>query len=195
MRRVVRLSSLTGLLLLAFVVFGGASSGDSCSNGDTRGNIDQQRQQAVQQRADVYQSAASVAPPPRPVNFPLRKALVEFTNREDMLDHPWYVYILGDNGNTIGYYVAKSAPVNSCAFLSSTEQVWTGGQDGNASQVLTAPSLDGIYYGGSGSATGCDEWFLFDLATNALIKFRGLHFYVADQPLRIQADAIKVAAP
>jgi len=62
---------------------------------------------------------------------------------------------------------------------------------GNA--VITAPSLDGIYYGGGGAAAGCDEWFFFDSATNALIKIRGVKFFTADQPLSLNAEPITVA--
>jgi hypothetical protein len=144
------------------------------------------RKDDVEHRNDAYNAAKAKYPDPHPVNFPMRKQLVEFTNREDQLNHPWYVYILGDNGNTIGYYVAKFAPENSCNFLSSTEDIWTG--DSGSSQKMQAPSYDGVYYGES----SCDEWFIFDYSTNALVKFRGLKFYTADQPLKIEAEAIKV---
>lgn len=186
----MRLRRRLAILAIGFMsvfVFMGA---EDCSSGDTGGKIDQQRKEAVSQRAEIFDRAVAVVPPPKPVNFPLRRALAEFTKREDLLDHPWYVYILGDNGNTVGYYVSKHAPVNSCTFLSSTEQVWSG--ENGKSQVLTAPSLDGIYYGGSGASSGCDEWFFFDYASDAMIKIRGMHFYVADQPLRLEAAPITV---
>lgn len=173
--------------LMSLLILMGASE---CS-GDNTALIDQQRKTSVNTRAEALARAEARVPVPRPQNFPLRQALSDFTLREDMLDHPWYMYILGDNGNVIGYYVSKVVPVNSCAFLSSTEQVWTGTQS-EGSQVLTAPSLDGIYYGGAGASSGCDEWFLFDLATNAMIKIRGTKFFVADQPLRLEADPITV---
>lgn len=145
------------------------------------------RKNAVESRADAFNRATKLYPDPgkNMTNFPLRKALVEFTQREDMTNHPWYVYILGDNGNTIGYYVAKAAPENSCNFLSSTEDVY-GSSNGNLK--MQSPSYDGVYYGGS----ACDEWFFFDATTNALIKIRGVKFYTADQPLKLDAAAIKV---
>ena len=144
------------------------------------------RKDAVEQRNEVFARARAMAPEPALSNFPTRKALVEFTERQDMLDHPWYVYILSDTGNAIGYYVAKTRPVNSCNFLSSTEDIRSNGV------VATAPSLDGIYYGGSGASAGCDEWFFFDSATNALIEIRGVKFFTADQPLRLEAEPIQV---
>lgn len=148
----------------------------------------QQRQTAVAQRADTFQRAVQQYPNPQNANFPLRGALVKMTDRQDLLNHPWYIYILGDNGNAIGYYVGQTVPVNACDFLSNTADL----QDHN---VVPAPSLDGIYYGGSGSSSGCDAWFFFDYATDALIQIRGVHFFTADQPLILNAEPIKVQQP
>ena len=145
------------------------------------------RRRAVAFREDVFAQAQALYPEPRAQNFPLRQALIKFTEREDLINHPWYIYILGMNGNVIGYYVAQTVPVNSCTFLSSTEVV-----DSGSNVVVTAPSLDGIFYGGGGAAAGCDEWFFFDAETDAMIKIRGVFFYVADQPLRLQAEPILV---
>lgn len=145
------------------------------------------RKTAVEERADAFNRAKALWPDPGHLvkNFPQRKALVEFTTREDLINHPWFVYILGDNGNTIGYYVAKAAPENSCNFLSSTEDIYNSDK---GTVKMQSPSYDGVYYG----ASQCDEWFFFDATTNALIKIRGVKFYVADQPLKIDAAAIKV---
>ncbi len=96
-----KLGIVLGAGLLLLLVGTAASCGDS--------KIEQQRQAAVNQRANVFAQAEKVAPAPNSVNFPLRRALVEFTQREDLLNHPWYVYILADTGNVIGYYVAKDS--------------------------------------------------------------------------------------
>lgn len=151
-----------------------------------------QYERAVEQREIVFEAAELAHPVPNLVNFPLRAALVKFTQRQDMLDHPWFVYVLGDNGNVIGYYVAQTKPINSCNFLSSTEKMVEGGSSGT-SQVLTAPSLDGIFYGGGGSAASCDAWFWFDAATDTLVEIRGVKFFVADSPLALEAEPITVA--
>lgn len=161
--------------------------GDSCS--DQPATADQQREQALKQRTQAFARAEAQIPTPTPQNFPLRRALAEFTDRQDLVNHPWYIYLLGQNGNTIGYYVAKTVPINACDFLSSTQQVHNSDQ---GSTVLTAPSLDGIYYGGSGAASGCDSWFFFDYSSNALIQIRGVNWYSADKPLAIDAQPIKV---
>lgn len=167
------------------VVFGlGAAT---CGGGDSK--ADDQRRASVHARADAFERAQAAAPLPHTKNFPLRKALVEMTERQDAVNHPWYIYILADTGNIIGYYVAKTVPVNACDFLSSTEDVQYD-DDGNV--VLTAPSLDGMFYGGAGASSGCDAWFFFDAATNALIQIRGVHFFSTDQPLRVEAQPISV---
>jgi len=144
------------------------------------------RKQAVQSRNSAFNRAKSLYPDPYTRNFPMRKELVEFTQREDMLHHPWYVYILGLQGNVVGYYVAKFAPENSCNFLSSTQDIF---ETDHGTVPMQSPSYDGVYYGSS----TCDEWFFFDESTNALIKIRGMNFYTSDQPLRLQAQPIRVA--
>ncbi len=181
MRRVLVL--LAPILLLAVL----AAACDYDQTGDAR-------ERAVAQRNENFERAERLYPNPRPENFPLRDALVKFTMRQDEINHPWYVYVLGNNGNLIGYYVAQTVPINACNFLSSTEALWVD-VNNDLSQVLTAPSLDGIYYGGGGAAAGCDSWFFFDSATDALIQIRGVNWYAADQPLKVAAEPITVAVP
>lgn len=179
----IRVALVVGLLSLFAVI---AMGSDDCGGG---GKQDAQRENSVAARASTFDRAEKAAPMPQSVNFPLRKALVEMTKRQDMIDHPWYVYILGDNGNQIGYYVAKTTPINACDFLGSTEDVYNSD---NGNLVLTAPSLDGVFYGGGGASSGCDAWFFFDVSSDALITIRGVKFYVADAPLRLDAAPIKV---
>lgn len=160
-----------GLLLAApllLTVFMGAESCDS--------NERYQRQITTAQevRTSNMDRAMTKYPLPAQQNFPLRRDLTEMTKREDLANHPWYVYVLGDNGNIIGYYVTKSVPQNACNFL-STEGASRG-------------SLDGVYYGQS----QCDVWLMFDAATDAEIKIRDIKWFVSDRPLRLQAQPITV---
>lgn len=182
MRRLIAVLLLIGALGITL----------AACNGDSAKKQTMQRRQSIAARADAFARAEAAAPLPRPTNFPLRKALVEFTKRQDLTNHPWYVYILADTGNMIGYYVATTVPINACDFLSSTEDV-RDDDDGNL--VLTAPSLDGMFYGGSGASSGCDAWFFFDSTTNALIQIRGVKFFSTDQPLKVDAKPINVAGP
>lgn len=167
--------------LVAFIAF----TAESC---DAPTNIaSKQRRESVKQRANTFARAQAKYPLPHTENFPLRKMLVEMTKREDLDNHPWYVYVLADTGNVIGYYVAKTVPINACDFLGSTEDVHTYGEYGG-SQVLKAPSLDGIYYG----ASSCDVFIFQDYSTNAIIKLGSVKYFVADKPLNIDAEAINV---
>lgn len=169
------------VILLAVSVFM-VTTAESCN---TSAPQDQQRAASINTRAAAFARAEAAVPIPKTVNFPIRKALAEMTSREDLTNHPWYIYLLGDNGNTIGYYVAKYPPVNACNFLGSTQDVK---YDSDGNLILQAPSLDGVYYG----AASCDWWVIFDAGTNAMIKIRGLKFYLADQPLALDAQPIKV---
>ena len=64
---------------------------------------------------------------------------------------------------------------------------------GSTDLVTDAPSLDGVYYGGTGATGACDSWFFFDAATNAMIETR-FKFTVSNQPLAIDVPRIIVQA-
>lgn len=153
-------------------------------------NSEVQRQQSVQTRTDTFAKAESLAPAYIPQNFPLRQALNDFTQREDQVDHPWYTYLIGQNGNYFGYFVTKTVPISTCDFLSSTENVRTSSW-GNL--VLTAPSLDGIYYGGSGATGGCG-YFFFDYTTDTMITISPGQLFVSfDKPLKLDVQPIQIS--
>ena len=163
--------------------------GAACNEENGGANSADQRRASVQTRTDTFARAEARYPIPRTENFPLRDALVQFTERQDLLNHPVYVYIVADTGQIMGYYVAKTYPVNLCAFLSSTENVR---DDDTGNLILTAPSLDGIYYGGAGASSSCDGWFFFDQASAALVEVIGFKVFIVDQPLNIEAQPLTV---
>jgi hypothetical protein len=148
-----------------------------------------EREQSVDFRYQNFVRAEAIHPLPAQQNFPLRDLLVEYTRRQDLVNHPWYIYILGENGNVVMYFVSTTMPLNACTFLSSTEEVY-GSSQGNL--VLTAPSLDGIYYGGSGASAVCTGWIVKDAATSALGVIYGDKLLVFDQPLLLEAEPIRI---
>lgn len=152
----------------------------------------EQRKEAVTQRTTVFERAQQAAPVWEPTNFPLRKALVEFTKAQDRIDTPWYIYVLGMNGDYVGYFVGSTYPINTCNFLSSSEEVISATNVGVA--VLTAPSLDGMYYGGAGGSSSCDAYFFFDEATGAAQVFKAPMFYAANAPLDLDVPRINAVA-
>lgn len=179
MHRLIRFAIFAALLLVV---------GMGASECDDTGADDVQREKSIKARTDTFARAEAKVPLPRTNNFPLRSLLAEMTRREDLPNHPWYTYLLGEQGNVVGYYVSKTVPVNKCNFLSSTEKVKNAGYDDNAAVLLQAPSLDGIYYG----KADCNVWVMQDYSTGALISFGGVPFTTADKPLNLDAEPIKV---
>ncbi len=180
MRALKRIVPIVAVLSLVVVVAAGCAESKS----------DQQRKQSIDLRADTFERAESVAPAPNPVNFPLRKALVEFTERQDQINHPWYIYIMGMNGNYVGYFVGTTYPQSACNFLGSTQQVDSGG-DGKV--VLDSPSLDGVFYGGGGASSACETMFFFDVTTNAMQTFSAPMWFASDSPLQIDVPRLNVS--
>lgn len=162
--------AVTGLLLLVGLA--------ACDEGAD------QRQTAIEGRWNNMEQAVTKYPDPKQINFPIRQALVKYTQRQDAVNHPWYIYIMGMNGNYVGYFVGQTYPVNACNFLSSTQQVNTYGSSGNA--VIEAPSLDGVYYGNS----QCDVFFFFDSATDSMQTFKAPMFFASDMPLDLDVPRL-----
>lgn len=168
------------LVLLAFL----ALAATACENDQAS------RADAVDFRDDNFARAQALHPEPAQQNFPLRELLVEYTNRQDLVNHPWYTYILGENGNATHYFVSTTMPLNACTFLSSSEDVR---KSSNGDLIMTAPSLDGIFYGGSGASSACSGWIVKDAATNAMLIIYGDKLLVSDQPLLLDTQPVRIA--
>lgn len=140
-----------------------------------------------EKRLNNYEKAASTIKEPNLTNFQSRRALAKYTEELDK-NQEWYTYVLGDNGNVIGYFVSSTKPQNSCNFLSSAEKVLDWDED---EFIIQAPSLEGIYYADS----VCDAWFFFDATTGATMEIRDVKYFTSNQQLLLDAEPIKVAAP
>lgn len=134
MKRYLWIALLILTIIVSTVTIVGCSWGHS--------QTDEQREQSVAQRTTNMARAEALYPAPDNQNFPLRALLIEYTRRQDLINHPWYTYIMSDTGSITHYFVSTTMPVSTNAFLGSTEVVWSSDQK---SEVLTAPSLDGIY--------------------------------------------------
>ena len=139
-----------------------------------------------QARSSLMDKANASVPIPRIDNFLARQSVAEYMRRMDNPSKTFYIYVLGDNGNVIGYYVAKSQPMNICSFMSPTDKVEE--RYGDPDVVRQAPALDGLYYGSS----GCNVDYFFDAETDALIQLNGLNYMIVDQPLQLDAKPLKV---
>jgi|SRR3990172_1888893 len=171
--------AVVGLVLLALL----SAACESTQSGA------QQRQRSVETRTEMFARAEALIPIPRTENFPLREVLAEYTRRQDLVNHPWYTYLLSDTGQVTHYFVSTAVPVNACAFLSSTEDIETQYE---GTIVVTAPSLDGIFYGGAGAAAACDGWIFVDAATGVMGLAFGIKIMTFDAPLVLETEPILI---
>lgn len=179
---------VAALAALAVLV---AGCGGTSSNGGP--SAAQQAAQAIKQRTSSYAKAVAQVPTPNITNFPRRQTLADAVKRQSLPNHPWYVYVLGQNGNIVNYFVSKSVPVNDCDYLSNDTEIVNSGDNGNGGSAgvvtLPAPDLEGIYQSGS----GCNTLTFFDLGTNAEVQVTAIGSYITDRPLKVNAQAIKIS--
>lgn len=186
------------IFLGVIAAFGVLSLGNSSCDTE-KPSSEKQRQNSVEDRASNFAAAQAKYPQPRQQNFPMREALVKYTQRQDLINHPWYIYVANQcyqcqSGLSYQYFIGQTYPQSTCNFLGSTEEVRTvsRGDTGVGVVTLTAPSLDGIYYGGGGSQGGGCDYFFFDQATDAMMV---LHhdwiWFVSDRLLLLDARQVQ----
>lgn len=171
------------LITVVFMVFTFAMMAGCPVGEPTTSDRQEEKRDALMDKAN-YQ-----VPTPTISNFVARKSVAEYMRRMDEPNKTFYVYIVADTGNIIGYYVAASQPVNICTFMSPTDKVdrHTGSGGGNVKRA--APANDGLYYG----AGACNVDYFFDANSGALVQIKGLNMFISDQPLDIKAEPIKVS--
>ncbi len=180
MRKIMKsLPIIVALTVMSLMLFAACVQTDS----------EKQREASIEARTNTFAAAEAAAPAPKNVNFPVRKVLVEYTRRGDMINHPWYTYIMNDLNAVTHYFVSTALPVNSCAFLSSTEDI---DRSSNGNVKMTAPSLDGIYYGGSGASASCNGWIFIDAATGTMGLTFGTKIMTFDSPLVLETEPILI---
>ena len=141
------------------------------------------RQSGAREQENIMSQAIRSSPTYVPSNFLTRKAVNQWMERMDVPEKTFYIYLMGNNGNHIGYYVGQTRPICSSTLLTPPDRT----NRGQGQAVLSAPSLDGVYSGG-----GCDSYFFFDAETDAYIEIQGLNFFVSDMPLNLDVQAITV---
>jgi hypothetical protein len=174
-KRLILVSTL--ILAVPFLV--------ACDSGD---GGDGARKESVNNRTESFDRARAAFPDPTNLqNFPMREALVDFTYRQDMVNHPWYIYVMSPmTGEPIGYFVGRTYPQSNCNFLSDNKK-WIDLSSGNdAYGETTAPSYDGVYYGDA----DCTAVFFFDATTNAMHTLEGLAWFASDQPLNLDVQRL-----
>lgn len=173
--------------IMAMIVVVAVAAACGIGRGTTLGSVAEDlRESSVNIRWNNLKRAMALYPDPANlVNFPLRQALVKYSERQDMVNHPYYVYLMDFEGDYIGYFVAEVMPQSTCNFLGSTEDIRSNSE---GKVVVTAPSYDGVFYGGGGSSAACNSLFFFDQNTDALIGFNVPAFLFSDVPLVLDAQ-------
>lgn len=151
---------------------------------------DSNREKMRKTQDEVYRRATSEVPNVEVSNFVIRKNVAKYMSRSDQVGKLYYIYLLGREGNIIGYYVGQSKPIPSCIAMTSPDQItkdYTDQTGDYGGRVVRAPTLDGVYSGGP-----CNSYFFFDGASDALVEFSNMSFYVSDAPVNVKADAITI---
>lgn len=134
--------------------------------------------------------ATATVPVPQVSNFLSREAVAKQVKRLDERGKLFYIYLLADNGQQLGYYVSNTRPVPTCSLLTPPDDLWIDYDNGgNMSQLMKAPGLGGTYPGGD-----CRSVFFFDAQTDTYIEISDTKYFVSDQPLSLKSDPITVKA-
>lgn len=140
-------------------------------------------------RADQYEDATAEVPVPNTDNFLTRKQVAEYMRRMDKPSKIFYTYIQGVNGNSYQYIVG-TRPISLCALMTPPDRVED--RTGDPDVVRSAPTLDGVFYGGDGSGI-CNIYYAFDANSGALVMFKTQNMTVSDQPLTLEENAIRLS--
>lgn len=144
-------------------------------------------QQQERQRAQISSKANHAVPVPDVNNFVTRQVVAEYMKRMDQPNKLFYIYVLADTGNAIGYFVSKGPPVNICNNMTPPDKIDESGIHSDV--VRTAPSLNGLYNAGNGV---CNKDYFFDANSNALLSLKDLKAFISDQPLNLNVEPITV---
>lgn len=136
-------------------------------------------------RDELMTRANNSTPIPEIRNFLAREAVAEYMRRMDQPNKLFYIYILADNGQFVGYHVARTQTVNICTFMAPTDKIE---KSRGHYWKRDAPANDGLYYG----AGACNVDYFFDSATDALLQLKGLNYIISDMPLALDVKPLKV---
>lgn len=113
--------------------------------------------------------------------------IIKWMERWNVQDKVSYVYLMADNGQLIGYYVAQGRPVSTCTFLTAPVEIV--GRHDSGKLAIPAPALDGVYYGDCGESS----YYFFTADTDAFVEIGGgIKFFVTDQPLSVEVEQLRI---
>ena len=146
---------------------------------------DEQVSKEIQQ--DVMSRAQAAVPAFQPQSFPSRTAINDHL-KETEKPGVWYVYALAATGEPVFYLVSEHRAMNLCTSITSPERLVKGRR--NSSLVLSAPSMTGVYHGGS----NCNSFFVKDVTTGGVVELSGgmLTFLSSRHPLFLDTDVRRI---
>ena len=176
----VAIAAILGALLL--------TTAGACDSGSPSSS-----EREASSRAGSYDALVDSQPAETMNYSPTREALNGWITTWGSPDAVSYVYLQGQEGQLLGYFVLKGLPVSYCAALTPTyEQVDAGGTDA-PNAIVPAPSVDGVYYSGG----QCNTYFGFDASSGAYIEYTvgaGQNVLLYSQPLP-QANNVPNLSP
>ena len=119
-------------------------------------------QVAERSQGNVMDRAIAQAPAYLPRNFPAREDINWYLRETETRD-TWYVYAINRSGTPMFYVVSDMKPRNICISITSPDRRVANSA---GAVTLSAPALDGVYYGGA----GCDAYYLRDVTTGNFIE-------------------------
>jgi len=100
-----------------------------------------------------------------------------------------FVYLLGSEGQKIGYYVAEGLPVSYCALLTPD---YTVVEIRGVKWMVKAPSLDGVYYSGG----QCSQMYMKDAVRGKYMEFSAggsLNYLLFEEPASFEVEPLGIA--
>lgn len=168
----IKLARVIGLVLAVGLV------GAACTN------TPDSEQRDVEARQSSVERIREQVPVPTVNYAPTRRTIAEWIKRWDAPDKVSFIYLMADNGQFIGYYVAKGLPVSYCVGLTPPSEIQA---IAGSHWERPAPGVDGVYYSGG----DCNHYYFFDATTDVYIEFGGgLRFFVADEPLPVKVEPL-----
>ncbi len=164
----MRIIPIACALLGALILAGCKGDDDLKKSGETQKKVMAQAQNAV--------------PAYHPRAFPARED-INWYLRETEKRGTWFIYALSMTGQPLFYIVSDMKPRNICISISSPDRKISSS---GGSVVMSAPALDGVYYGGA----GCDSYYMRDAATGGYIELSGRAFTLVTSraPLFLETD-------
>lgn len=138
-------------------------------------------------RSETIQKQLTDSQPQPQLDFSLeRDNLIQRVERWNDPNKLSYIYLLGENGNVVGYFPMKGKVSSVNSALSAPEQLVddpnTRWKENSQSQILSSPQEDGSY-GENGDA------IFFFLTDGTYMEWAG-SYLLSDEPIKLNVEPI-----